>query len=117
MVFQTLTAPGLEVYEGATDDRGVMARDAFAEPGWPKLAFIEGKFAGDITNWWAPNHAGVEAMLRASGLRVTARPAHEIYLCEPDAAARPWPRDAGRAEFLAATGQPWRAVDDLVRGP
>jgi tRNA (mo5U34)-methyltransferase len=117
MVFQTLTAPGLDVYPGATNDRDVMERDAFGEPGWPKLAFIEGKFAGDITNWWAPNHAGVEAMLRASGMRVTGRPAHEIYLCEPDPTSRPWPRDAGRAEFLAATGQPWRAADDLVRGP
>jgi tRNA (mo5U34)-methyltransferase len=117
MVFQTLTAPGLDVYAGATNDRDVMERDAFGEPGWPKLAFIEGKFAGDITNWWAPNHAGVEAMLRASGMRVTGRPAHEIYLCEPDPTSRPWPRDAGRAEFLAATGQPWRAADDLVRGP
>jgi hypothetical protein len=33
---------------------------------------------------WVPNHAGVEAMLRSSGMRVTARPADEIYLCEPD---------------------------------
>ena len=44
-------------------------------------------FAGDPTNWWAPNHAAVEAMLRSSGLRVDARPGHEIYLCEPDPAA------------------------------
>jgi tRNA (mo5U34)-methyltransferase len=55
-----------------------------AEPGWPKMAFIEKKLAGDPTNWWAPNHAGVEAMLRSTGMNVIARPAHEIYLCEPN---------------------------------
>ena len=48
------------------------------------MAFIEHRFAGDATNWWVPNHAGIEAMLRSSGLRVLARPADEIYLCEPD---------------------------------
>ena len=116
MVFQTLTMPGQEVLAGAARDRGVMERDEFAEPGWPKLAFVEGKFAGDVTNWFVANHAGVEAMLRSSGLRVTARPGHEIYLCEPDPEAAARPRGAGRAEYLAATGQPWRTVDDAVRG-
>ena len=35
------------------------------------------------TNWWAANHAGVEAMLRSAGLAVVERPGHEIYVCEP----------------------------------
>jgi tRNA (mo5U34)-methyltransferase len=48
------------------------------------MAFIEHRFAGDATNWWVPNHAGCEAMLRAAGLKITGRPAGEIYLCEPD---------------------------------
>jgi tRNA (mo5U34)-methyltransferase len=52
-------------------------------------------------------------MLRASGLKVTRRPGHEIYLCEPDPAAAVWPREArGRAELHSATGRPWSdAVD------
>jgi tRNA (mo5U34)-methyltransferase len=53
--------------------------------GWPKMAFIENRFSGDATNWWVPNHAAIEAMLRSCGLRVTQRPADEIYLCVPDA--------------------------------
>ena len=53
-------------------------RDDFSAPGWPKLSFLEHRFAGDETNWWAPNHAGVEAMLRACGLGVPARPGHYI---------------------------------------
>lgn len=104
MVFQTLTMPGDEVLESAANDREIWDREAFATPGWPRMAFIEGEFAGDPTNWWVPNHAGVQAMLRSSGMRVTARPGHEIYLCEPDLATHCWPRDGGAAELRAATG-------------
>ena len=84
MVFQTLTMPGATVYEDAAD-HPITNREPLLDPGWPKMAFIEHRFSGDATNWWVANHAGVEAMLRSSGLRVVQRPAHEIYFCEPDA--------------------------------
>jgi tRNA (mo5U34)-methyltransferase len=106
MVFQTLTMPGEEVVE-ATGGLDIENREAMREPGWPKMAFIEHQLAGDPTNWWAPNHAGVEAMLRSSGLRVTARPGHEIYLCEPDPAHPSCVSTWNAAELLAATGRPW----------
>ena len=83
MVFQTLTMPGKEVYTD-TDGHDFSSREAMLEPGWPKMAFIEHNFAGDPTNWWAPNHACVEAMLRAGGLKVTEALPHELYLCAPD---------------------------------
>lgn len=105
LVFQTLTMPGEEVAEGTDVDRDIGDREAFRTPGWPKLAFIEHEFSGDPTNWWAPNHAAVEAMLRSSGLVVRGRPGHEIYVCEPDRETTPWPRGRGRAELLSATGQ------------
>jgi tRNA (mo5U34)-methyltransferase len=105
MVFQTLTMPGVEVDDSTEVDRDINDREAFRAPGWPKMAFIEHRFSGDPTNWWAPNHAGAEAMLRSSGLRVTARPGHEIYLCEPNETAPVWPHTHGRAEFLSATGR------------
>jgi tRNA (mo5U34)-methyltransferase len=109
MVVQTLTMPGGSVFPDTARPRDVMDRVDFLETGWPKMAFLEHPFAGDPTNWWAPNHAAVEAMVRSTGLRVVARPADEIYLCEPDAdlAARAWPNGRGRAELLAATGRPW----------
>jgi tRNA (mo5U34)-methyltransferase len=112
MVFQTLTMPGQDVFAGTDRDRGISDRDAFQKPGWPKMAFIEHKFSGDPTNWWAPNHAACEAMLRSSGMRIIARPADEIYVCEPDTGRTPWPRSKGRAELLAATGRPWRSAAD-----
>jgi tRNA (mo5U34)-methyltransferase len=69
------------------------------------MAFIEHRLANDPTNWWAPNHAAVEAMLRSSGMRVTERLGHEIYLAEPDP-ERPSPMTTwNEGEFLSATGQ------------
>ena len=76
--------------------------EARLEPGWPKMAFIEHRLANDPTNWWAPNHAAVEAMLCSAGLRVLERPGHEIYVCEP---GEPREELAGiEAELRAATG-------------
>jgi|SoiMetStandDraft_2_1073263.scaffolds.fasta_scaffold16480_3 tRNA (mo5U34)-methyltransferase len=104
MVFQTLTMPGEEVYE-YTYDRGMNDRKAMHELGWPKMAFLEHHFAGDPTNWWVPNHACVEAMLRSSGLHVTMRPGHEIYLCELDPVNPSSVSTWNAAELLSATGR------------
>lgn len=115
LVFQTLTMPGQEVFHD-TADRDIMERSAFLSPGWPKMAFIEHKFAGDMTNWWAPNHSAVEALLRSCGMRVRGRPAHEVYVCEPDPDAVPWRRGHGAAEFQSATGQPWQSGSAAAEG-
>ena len=53
----------------------------FDDPGYPRLHFIEHSFAGDWSNWWAPNAACSAAMLRAAGFSVDARPESEVYLC------------------------------------
>ena len=82
LIFQTLTMPGEEVAEPPLD-MPIDEREAMLEPGWPRMAFIEHRLANDPTNWWAPNHAAVEAMLRSAGLGVLERPGHEIYVCEP----------------------------------
>jgi tRNA (mo5U34)-methyltransferase len=55
--------------------------EQFDSPGYPKLHFIENHYADDPTNWWAPNRACVEAMLRSSGFVITAHPEDEVYLC------------------------------------
>lgn len=103
LVFQSLTMPGNSVYEDP-GDHDIYDRDVFLEPGWPLMAFIENRFAGDPTNWWAPNHAAIEAILRTCGMRVVARPGTEIYVCEPDEELQQ--RDNyWQDEFLAATGQ------------
>jgi tRNA (mo5U34)-methyltransferase len=104
MVFQTLTMPGETVYEGP-DDFEIDERELMLDPGWPKMAFIEKRFAHDPTNWWAANHTGVEAMLRSSGFRIIGYPGLEVYLCEPNDADPSCIATWNAAEFLSATGQ------------
>jgi len=98
LVFQSLTMPGRKVYKD-TFDHDIGERDVLEQPGWPKMAFVEHRFAGDPTNWWIPNHACIEAVLRTAGLNVTAHPGHEIYICKP---AKSNHRD--RSEFLSIVG-------------
>jgi tRNA (mo5U34)-methyltransferase len=53
----------------------------FLESGYPKLHFVEQNYAGDWTNWWVPNRACAEAMLRASGFAIEKRAEDEVYIC------------------------------------
>ncbi len=53
----------------------------FEEPGYPKMHFIEHRYAHDETNWWVPNRACAEAMLRSSGFAIEAQPEDEVYVC------------------------------------
>jgi tRNA (mo5U34)-methyltransferase len=55
--------------------------EIFQQPGFPVMHFIENKFAGDETNWWIPNNACLEAMLRCSGYRILNHPEQEVYVC------------------------------------
>ena len=86
MLFQTMQ-------QGSTEVGAVPEDHPFYLPGtwtppsyfddatYPKMHFIEKKFAGDWTNWWAPNRAGSEAMLRAAGFAIEAHPQDDVYLC------------------------------------
>jgi tRNA (mo5U34)-methyltransferase len=69
-------------------------REIFNEPAFPKLHFIEQRYAGDPTNWWVPNRAGLEAMLRSAGFRIEARPEAEVFMCR-------------RSRRVASEGVPW----------
>jgi len=55
--------------------------DYFDNPAYPKMHFIEKSYAHDWTNWWAPNAACSQAMLRAAGFVIEAQPESEVYLC------------------------------------
>ena len=45
--------------------------DIFDQEDFPQMHFIEHHYSGDCTNWWIPNRACVEAMLRSSGFDIT----------------------------------------------
>ena len=55
--------------------------EIFDHPSWPKLHFVEREYAGDWTNWWIPNRACVEGMLRSAGFAPAPVPGTEVYLC------------------------------------
>lgn len=106
LVFQTLMMPDKEEQQ-IESDYDINDRQAMLEDGWPKMAFIEDKLAGDPTNWWAPNQAGIKAMLRTCGLNTISNPIDETYICVPDTTLHP-ARSWNESEFLSATGQPWQ---------
>ena len=63
-------------------DYGFFDEAHFDAPGYPKLHFIEHRYAGDPTNWWSPNAACSAAMLRSAGFEVTERPEEEVFICK-----------------------------------
>ncbi|MCB4824142.1 TIGR04290 family methyltransferase [Roseicella aerolata] len=80
LVFQSMLRGAPEVLPQREDfDFWDMA--PFDDPGWPKLHFVEHRYANDATNWWVPNRACVEAMLRSAGFLIEANPEEEVYLC------------------------------------
>lgn len=103
LVFQSLTMPGDEAVDGRAD-HDFEDRDAFTLPGWPKMAFVEECFAGDPTNWWVPNPAAIEAMLRSTGLHVTGRPSHDVYICARSDVALTDAQSFIEDQLVAATG-------------
>jgi tRNA (mo5U34)-methyltransferase len=67
----------------------------FDRPDYPKLFFVEERYASDPTNWFIPNKPAMEAMLRSSGFVIDANPEREVYLCrrgERHYAVEPPPR-------------------------
>lgn len=80
LLFQSMQRGSDEV-EPVAEDYPFFADAKFDRPGYPKLHFVEHRYADDPTNWWVPNRAAVEAMLRSAGFDVLERAEHEVFLC------------------------------------
>jgi tRNA (mo5U34)-methyltransferase len=61
-------------------------RAHFDDPDYPRMHFVEHEYSGDPTNWWIPNRACAEAMLRSAGFQIVDHPEDEVFICRP---ARP----------------------------
>jgi tRNA (mo5U34)-methyltransferase len=110
LIVQTLTMPG-DAVAAPPANVDLFDRERLTQPGWPQMAFIERELADDPTNWWAPNHACVEAMLRTAGFSITARPGHEIYVAQPSRTDAGTNRELREAELAAIMRpDPQRAV-------
>jgi tRNA (mo5U34)-methyltransferase len=100
MVFQSMQRGAAESF-APRDDYDFAETAPFEEPGWPKLHFVERRYARDPTNWWVPNRACAEAMLRSAGFAITDHPEDEVYICRRVAA----PEGAG-AVYPARSQRP-----------
>ncbi len=63
------------------EDYDFWKKDIFERPEFPRMYFVEHKYTGDPTNWWIPNRACVEAMLRSSGFEIIDHPEQEVFMC------------------------------------
>ncbi len=82
MVFQSMQR-GSSGVTPLEEDYPFEEHGIFDDPSFPKLHFIEHDYAHDPTNWWIPNRACVEAMLRSAGFTILSNPEPEVYLCTP----------------------------------
>lgn len=72
-------------------------RNVFDMPGFPKMHFVESSYSEDPTNWWIPNRACAEAMLRSAGFAIESVPEPEVFICrcDPDVYLHPLPGSLG----------------------
>lgn len=80
LLFQSMQR-GSAAVEPAPENADFWNQEMFDKPGWPKLHFIEHRYADDPTNWWAPNAACSAAMLRSAGFDILEHPEDEVFLC------------------------------------
>ncbi len=80
LVFQTLMRGSNEVEEFA-DNYPFEETRIFDNPKYPVMHFVEHRYSNDPTNWWIPNRACAEAMLRSSGFEIMDHPEEEVYIC------------------------------------
>lgn len=81
LVFQSMQR-GSEHSDAVQRDYPFTELDVFSREEFPKLHFVEHSYAGDPTNWWVPNRACSEAMLRSAGFQILERVESEVYLCK-----------------------------------
>jgi tRNA (mo5U34)-methyltransferase len=80
LIFQSLLRGSTDI-ERLEDDYPFSETRIFDQPGFPKLHFIEKDYSGDCTNWWVPNLACAEAMLRSAGFQIIDHPEVEVFVC------------------------------------
>jgi tRNA (mo5U34)-methyltransferase len=87
LIFQTMIR-GAEETDEVKENYHFWNKQIFEDPRFPQMYFIEHRYADDPTNWWIPNRAAAEGMLRSSGLEIMAHPESETWICEPRTSVR-----------------------------
>jgi len=114
LVFQTLQRGSRGLMEVPEDhpfyEEGSKQPPAYFDAAeYPKLHFIERAYAHDWTNWWVPNRACAEAMLRASGFAIETAVEDEdgVYICRRT--ERPYADWGDAGAVYPARGKPHAA--------
>jgi tRNA (mo5U34)-methyltransferase len=89
LVFQSLMRGSREV-AALEDDYPFWESGIFDQPGYPAMYFVERSYSHDPTNWWIPNRACAEAMLRSAGFLIVDHPEEEVYLCKKAVGRASW---------------------------
>jgi tRNA (mo5U34)-methyltransferase len=87
LIFQSMLRGSTEV-EPLRDNYPFEEQHIFSAGGFPRMSFIEHRYAGDPTNWWVPNLACAMAMLRSAGFEILDRPEEEVFICRPNGESR-----------------------------
>lgn len=82
LVFQTLVRGHPELME-AEQDYPFEEAAIFEDARFPRLYFVEHRYAGDPTNWWVPNDSAAAALLRAADFRIESHAGPGVYFCAP----------------------------------
>lgn len=80
LIFQSMQR-GSDQVEPVNADYDFWQTDIFQRQDFPQMYFIEHRYSNDPTNWWIPNRACMEAMLRSSGFEIIEHPEPEVYIC------------------------------------
>jgi tRNA (mo5U34)-methyltransferase len=91
VVFQSMLR-GSDRVEEVASDYPFEDTAPFDRASYPKLHFVEHAYSRDRTNWWIPNRACAEAMLRSAGFDVIAHPEAEVFICRHTALPDSEPR-------------------------
>lgn len=79
-VFQAMQRGSAETWI-PEEDYPFEEREIFERPEFPRLYFIENRYAADPTNWWIPNRSCVEGLLRSAGFECLEHPEEEVFVC------------------------------------
>jgi tRNA (mo5U34)-methyltransferase len=64
--------------------------ERFENEKFPRMYFVEKRYANDPTNWWIPNRSCFEAMLRSAGFEILDHPEDEVFICRRTKLNVPW---------------------------
>lgn len=80
LIFQSMQR-GSEEAGVIESDYPFSETEIFEREDFPRMYFVEHRYASDPTNWWIPNRACAEALLRSSGYEIVNHPESEVFVC------------------------------------